>query len=79
MAFPIQIHALRMGLSIIYIRGHKLKFPNYDVFMSLKIVLTSTKSVDPGEMQHYAAFHLGLHFLLSTPLGVSRIQSVNVW
>ena len=63
----------------IYIRGHKLKFPNYDVFKSLKIVLTSTKSVDPGEMQHYAAFHLGLHFLLSTPLGVSRIQSVNVW
>ena len=24
---------------------------------------TSTKSVDPDEMQHYAAFHLGLHCL----------------
>ena len=28
---------------------------------SLKIVLTSAKSVDPDEMQQYAAFHLGLH------------------
>ena len=39
------------------------EFPNYDVFKSLKIVLISEKSVDPNEIQHYAAFHLCLHCL----------------
>ena len=33
------------------------------MFLSLKIVLTSTKSVDPDEMPRIAAFHLVLHFL----------------
>ena len=33
------------------------------VFFCLKIFFTFTKSVDPDEMQHYAAFHLGLHCL----------------
>ena len=28
-----------------------------------KDLFTFTNSVDPDEMQHYAAFHLGLHFL----------------
>ena len=38
---------------------------------------TFTNSKDPGEMQHYAAFHLGLHcFETSTRLGVCRIQRV---
>ena len=32
--------------------------------------LPFTNSVDPDEMQRYAAFHLGLHCLLSTHLGV---------
>ena len=34
-------------------------------------------SVDPDEMQHYAAFHLGLHCLQKYSLGVSGIQRVN--
>ena len=29
----------------------------------LKTFLTFTNSVNPDEMQHYAAFHLGLHCL----------------
>ena len=29
----------------------------------LKIFFTFKNSVDPDEMQQYAAFHLGLHFL----------------
>ena len=29
----------------------------------MKIFSTLTNSVDPDEMQHYAAFHLGLHCL----------------
>ena len=36
-------------------------------FSRLKIVLTSAKSVDPDEMPHIAAFHLGLHFLQKYP------------
>ena len=38
-----------------------------DLFLSLKIVSIITNSVDPDEMQHYAAFHLGLHCLTKYP------------
>ena len=33
----------------------------------LEIFLTLTNSVDPDEMPHYGAFHLGLHCLLKYP------------
>ena len=36
--------------------------------------MISVKSVDSDEMPHSAAFHLGLHCLPKTLLGVSRIQ-----
>ena len=64
MDFPIQINAIRVGLAIIFLRGHRLKFLNDYVFLSQKIVFISTKSVDPDEMLHFAAFHLGIHSLL---------------
>ena len=57
----LHINAIRMGLSIGYLKGHRLKFPHYNVCMSLKIGLTLANSNDPDEMQHYAAFHPGLH------------------
>ena len=31
--------------------------------MSLKVILILANMTDPDEMQHYAAFHLGLHYL----------------
>ena len=31
------------------------------VFVCFEFFFTFTKSVDPDEMQHYAAFHLGIH------------------
>ena len=37
------------------------------MFFCLKIVLAFTNSVDPDEMQHFAAFHLGLHCLQKYP------------
>ena len=43
------------------------------------IVLTSAKSVDPDEMPHSghsAAFHLGLHCVLTYGLEISSIQRV---
>ena len=33
------------------------------VFFCLKIFFSFTDSVDPDEMKHYAAFHLGFHCL----------------
>ena len=33
------------------------------ILCSLKLFFTFTNSVDPDEMQHYAAFCLGLHCL----------------
>ena len=47
------------------------------VFLSLKIVSVITNSADPDEMLHYAAFHLGLHYLSKYCLGVSGLQRVN--
>ena len=41
--------------------GYKLK--KKDFFYCMKIIFTFTNSVDPDEMQHYAAFHLGLNCL----------------
>ena len=43
------------------LRGLRLSFLNYDVFMTLKIILILANREDRDEMQHYAAFHLGLH------------------
>ena len=37
-------------------------------------VLILANSAEPDEMQHYAAFHLGLHCLSKYPFRVSSIQ-----
>ena len=58
-------------------------------FFCVKIYFTFTNSADPDEIQHYAAFHLGLHCLqmylfrvspqgLKNPL-VSSYFTVNIW
>ena len=41
MDFLIQINVIRMALSILLFKGSRIGFPNYDVFKSLKVVLTS--------------------------------------
>ena len=53
-------------------------FLNYDVFLSLKVVLIYANCKDPDEMQHTAAFHLGPHCLPITNFGVSSIQRVKI-
>ena len=63
MDFPIHIDTISMGLPIVYFKGSQVDFLNYDVFLSLKIILIFANSADPDEMQHCAAFHLGLHYL----------------
>ena len=61
MDFPIHNDtkvAISMGLPILYLKGSQV-----DVFLPLKVVLILANSADPDEIQHYAAFHLGLHCL----------------
>ena len=41
--------------------GQRSKFLNFNIFLSLKIVLILTSSADPDEMPHYVAFHLGFN------------------
>ena len=62
MDFPIHIDTISKGLSIGYFQGVTgIIVLNLDVFLSLKVVLISANSVDPGDMKHYDAFHLGLY------------------
>ena len=60
---------ISMGLPILYFKGSQVKASkDYDVFLTLKVVLIIANSADPDEMQqHYAAFHLGLHCLPEYP------------
>ena len=52
---------------------------NYDVFLFSKVVLILANGADPGEIQHYVAFHLGLHCLPNYRYGISSIQRVNTF
>ena len=62
MDFPIHIDTTSMGLPIVYFKGAHFEFSK-NLLLSLKIVLILGNSADPDEMQHDAAFHLGLHCL----------------
>ena len=53
MDFPIQIE---------YFKGPQVEITNY-VLQSLTYIFIFTNSADSDEMQHYAAFHLGLQCL----------------
>ena len=62
--YPIINDTISMGYSLLYLRGHRSNFLNYDAFMSLKIVFILSNSTDSDEMAHYVhyvAFHLCLH------------------
>ena len=69
MDYPIQIKAIRVGLSIIYFKGPQIlifqlvciSVPEYCFYMNKQT------SVDHYEMPHYAAFHVGAHCLLKYP------------
>ena len=58
--FSIQIYTFHF----VFFRGHRLKFLNFNIFLSLKIVFIFVNSADPDEMPLYVAFHQGLHCLL---------------
>ena len=62
----MHIDTLSMGLPIVYPKGSKEEFSKL-CLLSLKNVLILANSEDQDEMQHYAAFHLGLHCLQKYP------------
>ena len=66
---------ISMGLPIVYFRGHRINMFLKGAF--LKFVLILVNSVDSDEMQHYAAFHLGLHRWPKGPLGVPIHKEVD--
>ena len=50
------LSAINLGWSIVNMEESKIKLLN-------KIIFALANSVDPDEMSHYVAFHLGLHYL----------------
>ena len=68
--FFIHINAIGWNSPFHILRARRSELPNYNAFLFLKIVLTSTKSVDPGEMPLSAAFLMGLHCLPKYPFRV---------
>ena len=62
-----------MGRFIVYIEGSYVKIE----FPSLKIVSILANSVNPDEMPHNVAFHLGLHWLPKYPFRGFYMQLVN--
>ena len=76
MEFPIYIDEISMGLSIVYFKESQVDFSKSCCISALKVVLIIASGVNPDEMQHHAAFHLGPHCLPKYPFRGSTIQSV---
>ena len=65
-------------LYTVYTEGSQVTiFKKTIVLISLKIIFALANSADQDEMVQYAAFHLGIHCLPHTGLGVSGPQRVN--
>ena len=60
MEFPIKFDTAKSGWSIVHIEGSQVIISKNIIFLSLKIDFVIANSVDPDEMPHYVAFHLGL-------------------
>ena len=56
-----------MGLPILKYKGIELEFSELLCFSVPESCFNLSKSVDLDEMPHFAAFHLGLHFLPKYP------------
>ena len=63
MDFPIHIDTISMELSILCVWGSQVEFTKLWCIS----VLILANSADPDDMQHYAAFHLGLRCLTKYP------------
>ena len=68
MDFPIHIDTISMGLSIVHFKGSQVEFSKLCCIFVPEGCFNVSKQNRPDEMQHYAAFHLGLHCLPKYPL-----------
>ena len=68
---------VKSGWSIVYIEGVTGNTFQNIVFHSLKNDFVLANSVDPDEMSHYAAFHLGFQCLLKYPFRGFYSSKVN--
>ena len=64
MNFSIKVNTIKLEWSIVYIEGSSVNFQKIFFFLSLMIDFILANSANPDEMPPYAAFHLGLNFLL---------------
>ena len=62
---PVASKNSEIGITpVLYIlRDHRSAFPIMKYFFLWRFFFTLTNSVDPDEMPHHVAFHLGLHCL----------------
>ena len=67
MEFSIKLYTIKSEWSIV----RTLNFSKI-LYFSLKINFALANSVDSDEMQHYAAFHQGLHCLPKYPIRCFR-------
>ena len=80
MHFLIHVNIISMGPPIVYFKGTQVRFFFHTMInLSLNVVLILANSADPDEMQHHAAFHLGLHCVQNNPFsgGVSTILTIH--
>ena len=61
MEFSIKFDTIKSGMSILYVEGMHAIISKNIVCFSLKIDFVFANSVDPDEMLHFGAFHMGLH------------------
>ena len=69
MEFSIKLDTVKLGWSIVYTEGSQVIISNFFfLFLSLKMDFVLANSAEPDKMQHYVAFHLGLHCLPKYPV-----------
>ena len=63
MEVQIKYATVKSGWPIVYIEGFQVIISKNITFLSLRIDFVLANSAHPDEIPHYAAFHLGLHYL----------------
>ena len=74
--FTVKLHIMELAWSLVILKGQKLEFLKYIVFLSLKIDIVLANSTHPDEMLPNAAFQLSLHCKYTCLIPVARVKRV---
>ena len=77
MVFPIHFDMVRIRLPIVCFKGSQVKVTKLCCISISEHCLNIANSADPDKMQHYAAFHMGLHCLPQYPFRGFQYTRVN--